>query len=332
MRYEVDPYNRLILRSGKRSDLHKFRKVLDGRFKVKNNELSYHVKSPASGDKNEPHQIKLKGKWSLTDNHDLRITLDKLGRETLGDEVTLQGGILDVKANSILFAVTTRTKENAHSTYILDLKGVWRADENNRLLFHVKKTSGKHDILTFKGIWEVNKNHEIIYQYEKKELIKKKSRTHTLTFKGHWDIKDKIRIAYALSGSGDSEFHFTSSAGIFKENYIKYELGIGLNKKTGPVRRSVTLFGAWKITRNAGLIFETKYANKKVHAATFGAEARLSGKDTILFKLKNNIENRDIGISVKLSRKVLKGNGEAFMRVLRSNRGSAVYVGIARGW
>lgn len=334
VRYELDPHNRLILdKSGGKSDLPKFRKVLDGQFKTdKNNELSYHIKAPFSKDEDIPHQVKLRGKWSLTDNHDLRLTLDKWGRETFGDQITLQGEILDINANSLLFAVTTETKEGTQSTYILNLGGSWKADENNRLSFRIKREKGTHDILTFKGVWEIDKNHQIIYEYEKAELIRKKRKIHTLTFKGYWDIKDRVRISYVLSKDSDSVFRFRASAGIFKENYIKYELGIGQTSREKPVTQTITLFGAWKIKKNVGLMFEVEYENKKVHAMVFGAEATLTDKDTILFKLKNDIENRDIGIHVELSHKILKGDGEAFLRLLKSKRESAIYAGAAWRW
>ena len=180
IRYELDPHNRLVLdESGGKSELRRFRRVIDGRFRVdRSNELSYHIKSPVA-DKSIPHQLKLRGKWSLTDNHNLRLTLDKQGRETFGDKITLQGEILDVKRNSLLFAITTKTKENTRSTYALNLSGSWKADKNNRLSFHIKKEKGIHDILTFNGAWEVNKNHRIIYRYEKALLIRKEKRTQT---------------------------------------------------------------------------------------------------------------------------------------------------------
>ena len=331
IRYELDPHNRLVLKSGKKSDLTRFRKVLDGRFKTDEaNNLSYHIKSPLDG--SVPHQVKLRGKWSLTDTRDLRLTLDKWGRETFGDQITLQGEILDVNANSLLFAITTQTKENTQSTYVLNLGGSWKADEHNRLSFHIRKEEGTHDILTFNGVWQINKNHEIIYQYEKAELIRKKRKTHTLTFKGYWDIKDKVRISYVLSKDTDSVCRFKASAGIFKERYIKYEIGIALVNKAKPAKQTVTIYGKWKIKKNVGLIFEVEYEDRKTHAIVFGAEARLTDKDTVSFKLKNDIENRDIGINVKLSRKILKGDGEAFIRALKSNRESAVYAGAAWRW
>ena len=81
-----------------------------------------------------------------------------------------------------------------------------------------------------------------------------------------------------------------------------------------------------------GLVFEAKYRNEKPYSMVFGADARLTDKDTLLFKLKNDIENKDIGINLKLSHKILKGDGEAFVRLLRSRRESAAYVGAAWKW
>ncbi|OGW85358.1 MAG: hypothetical protein A2987_04480 [Omnitrophica bacterium RIFCSPLOWO2_01_FULL_45_10] len=161
IRYEVDPFNRLIIdKRAKKSGLPKFRKVIDGRFKIDGkNELDYHVKAPLEESEHIPHQFKIKGRWSLTDDHDLRLTIEKSGRETFGDEITLKGQILDVNENSLLFAVTTRQDKNKYSTYLLRLGGSWKADKFNRLSFYIEKEKGKYDILTFNGVWEIDKNH-----------------------------------------------------------------------------------------------------------------------------------------------------------------------------
>ena len=334
IRYEVDPYNRLILDgSGAESGLPEFRKVLDGRFVTdENNALSYRIKSPLAEDENIPNQIMLKGEWSLTDDHKLRVTMDKWSRETFGDQIILQGEILDVNENSLLFAITTTSKENTQSTYVLNLAGSWRADDNNRLSFRVTKEAGKYDILTFNGVWEIDENHQIIYQYESAKLIRKKGKTHTLTFKGHWAIKDKFRLSYILSADTDSTFDFETAAGLFKENYIRYEVGIGLTNRTMPVMRTVTLYGKWNLKKDTGLVFEVEYADGRTQAIVFGADARLTDKDTISFRLKDEIENKDIGIDLELSRKILKGDGEAFLRALASRQELAIYAGAAWQW
>ena len=141
--YEIDPYNRLIInKSGKKSELSRFRQVLDGRFKVdKNNTLTYHIKAPVPQGTELPHQVKLEGKWVLDKDHNLCISLNKLCRETLGDKLTLKGEIVDTSKNSLAFILTTRTKDNMQSIYILQLKGAWQADKNNRLTFRNKGSS-----------------------------------------------------------------------------------------------------------------------------------------------------------------------------------------------
>ena len=334
VRYEIDPYNRFILTpAGAESDLPKFRQVLDGKFKTdENNNLSYHVKSPLSEGDNVPNQLKLSGKWSLTDDHELRLTLDKSSRETFGDRMILQGDIIDVNKNSLLFAVTTTAKDGARSTYVLNIGGSWKADGNNRLSFHVKKEGGKYDILTFNGMWEVNKDHRIIYQYEKAKLARKKRQTHTLIFKGYWDIKDKVRLSYVLSGDTDSVFDFNTGAGIFKEDYIKYEVGIGLTDRRKPASRTVKLSGKWNLKRDVGLVFEIDYKDRPLKAIVFGADIRLAGRDKISFRLKNGVGNKDMGIDLELSRGIFDGDGEAFLKALASKRESAVYAGAAWRW
>jgi len=333
VRYEIDPYNRLVLdETGSRSDLSRFRLVLDGRFKIDSlNNLSYHVKAPISDKDKLPNQIKIQGEWSLTDNHELCLAVEKSARDTFGDKITLCGDIIDVNAGSLSFAVTTVSKENTRSTYILNLGGFWKADGSNRLSFHVSKESGKYDILTFNSAWEINKNHEIVYQYEKADLIRKKRKTHTLTFKGCWDIKDACRISYMLSGDSASAFDFKTGAGIFNEDYIKYELEIGLSLRPEPVERTITLAGRWSLKKDVGLVFEIDYGNMTC-AIVFGADAKLTDRNTVAFRLKNDIENKNIGIKLELSRKMLSGDGEAFLRVLSSTRESAIYAGAAWRW
>ena len=331
--YEIDPYNRLIInQSGKKSQLSRFRQVLDGRFKIDgNNTASYYIKAPMPRGAEIPYQVKLQGKWSLSEDHNLCLTLNKWGRQTLGDKLTLQADIIDTANNSLVFALTTTTKENTPSIYILKLKGAWQADKNNRITFRVQKEKGSHDILTFRGAWKINKQHQIIYQYEKAQLIRKRKKIHTLIFQGYWNIKEKARIYYVIDQKSNSVFAFKTSLGIFKDKYIKYELGIGVARKPEPIKRVLILFGKWKIKKNVGLIFEVEYANKKIHAIVFGAEAKLTAKDSISFKLKNE-KNKKIGVQLQLSRKILKGDGLSFLRFLKSKGESTIMIGAGFRW
>ena len=333
IRYEIDPQNRLIARkAGGKSGLSKFRQVLDGRFKAADGDtLTYFVKAPVSGGINAPHKVKLKGRWSLSKNHDLVFTLDKVKSRASADKLTLQGEILDVNKNSLLFAVTTKTEAGAQSIYVLKLEGSWQADKHNRLTFKAKRDQDEYGALTFDGIWDIGENHQLIYQYEKKRLSRKLKEAHTLTFKGRWDIKDKARISYVMDAGAGSAFNFKSSLGVFSGKYIKYELGISLSGKTKPIKRAITLFGEWKLKKGLGLVFEVERENKKVEAIVFGAKAKLTDKGTAVFKLKNNL-NRGIGAQLELSHKILKGGGQAFLRALKTEEETAIFAGAGWRW
>ena len=333
VKYEVDPYNRLVAKkTGEKTKLSRFRRVLDGRFKVADdNSLTYHIKAPAIEDARAPHQVKLKGKWALDKNHDLEFKLDKARSQVSGDKLTLQGEILDVNKNSLLFAVTTKTEAGAQSIYVLKLEGSWQADKHNRLTFKVKRDQDEYGTLTFDGIWGIGENHQLIYQYEKKRLSRKLKEAHTLTFKGRWDIKDKARISYVMDAGTGSAFNFKSSLGIFSGKYIKYELGISLSGKTKPIKRAITLFGEWKLKKGLGLVFEVERENKKVEAIVFGAKAKLTDKGTAVFKLKNNL-NRGIGAQLELSHEILKGDGQVFAKLLKSEKEFSIYAGAAWRW
>lgn len=336
IKYELDPHNRLVIQKrGKKSHLKRFRRVLDGRFKIgSNNTLIYHVKSPVKGvtqGRKAPHQVKLRGRWSLTKSHDLRLTLNKWRRQVPGDILTLRGEIVGVDSSALIFAVTTKTKEETPSTRVLRLEGRWQADRKNRLTFRVIKGIDKYDTLTLDGIWEIDKNHRIAYRYLKRQVKQKESVRKTIKFNGFWDIRERYRLRYRLDLKGGSFFDFRTSAGIIDKNLIRYEVGIGVSDKMRPVKRVVTLFGRWKIGKGIGLLFEIDYEKGRARAITFGAEAKLTQKERVEFKLKNSF-GEDLGMELTLSRRLLEGDGETFLKLLKSDRESALHAGAALRW
>ena len=333
--YEIDPHNRLVVKkTNEKTGLSRFRRVLQGQFKTgPDNSLIYHLKIPMPGlgaEIKAPHQLKLKGSWSLTKNHDLKLALNKWRRQTVGDELTLQGEIVAVEAGALLFALTTRSKKDLSTRYLLKLEGAWRADGNNRLAFRVNKGRGQHDTLVFNGIWEVDKHHRIVYTYEKAALKRKEKLNRSLTFKGFWDINRRNRLSYELGLDGKSGFDFRCSQGLLAENYIKYELGIGLAKKQ-PLKRLITLFGRWRFKKDTGLLFEIDYEAGKTKAIVFGAKTKLGKRNSLEFRLKDK-RGRDLELSLKLSRKLFKDRGEAFLKLGSSEDESSVYLGAAGRW
>jgi len=328
VKYEFDPHNRLIIDSSLRG----IRKVLDGQFKISAyNLLSYHIKVPFPEDIKAPHQVKLRGTWSLTEDHQLRLTLDQWTRPTFGDQITLQGEILDVKKNSLLFAVTTRTKDDLPSTYIIELAGAWQADQQNRLTFRVNKENNGSDSLTFEGSWQIDENYQIIYNYSKEQLARKVKEIHALTFQGYWDIQDKARLSFVLDADSDSRFDFNTTLSIFKDNYIKYELGIGLTSDQQPIKQTITFFGKWRVKKNIGLVFEIEQEGRHIQSIVFGAQVKLTDIGTISFSLRNSL-NQDIGAELELSHDIFNEDGQAFLRLLKEKQELAILAGIGWRW
>ena len=331
VRYEIDPHNRLVIN---RHGLKRIRRVLDGRFKAgRDNSLVYHVKSSLDRDADAPHQVKLRGSWSLSKYRTLVFTLDKWRRQTFGDRLALQADLLSAGKNSVTFAVTTKRPEGGETTYLLALGGSWQADEDNRLAFRIKRELGRSDMLMLEGAWEIGKDYEIIYRYERASLKRREKESHELVFKGQWDINRKGRIAYVLDADTDSAFDFRAGFGVFRDDYIKYEIGIGISGRARPVRRSITLFGSWRMVKNIGLSFEIERSGRRLYSIAFGAEARLTKDDTLSFNLKNLTDSADMGASLKLSHRMLKPDGDAFVEFLRSRGGeSSVVAGAAWRW
>jgi len=109
-------------------------------------------------------------------------------------------------------------------------------------------------------------------------------------------------------------------------------VGLGLKGYARPVARVVTLFGRWFLKEDIGVVFEFKYADKKTRQIVFGADFKITGKDTVSLRLKSGEDDKDIGAAVELSRKIFKGDGEVFLRALVSGREQALYAGAAWQW
>lgn len=328
VRYEIDPHNRLIYaKTGKKSKLPRFRTVLDGRFKIdKNNRLTYHVKK--SQVSNIPQQVLLRGRWSLDKDHNLILTLNKWGNQIAGNKLTIKSELIDVKANKLSFVAVTKDSHKKTHIYILGLGGSWQADKYNRLAFNIKKEKGITDKLILQGAWELNKQNEIIYTYTKSSLLPKEKITKTITLRGYWEVTQKHRISYILNKAINSQFDFKVSLGKpIKKRGLQYEAGIGVT----PVKRIITLFGKWKVNERLGLLFEMPYEKGNLHRIIFGATCKLDKNYNLDFRLKNRL-GKDLGIDVKLSRRILKGQGEAFIRALRSRKEVSILAGIGFRW
>jgi len=325
--YEIDPHNRLIVKkTGKVSRVAGYRKILDGRFKIgKDNSLIYHIKKSSQID--VPQQIKLSGSYSLKNDKNLVFTLNKWNNQVQGNKFIIKGRLLDAKDDELSFTVGTRDSDGNRKIYILKLSGAWQANKHNRLSFNVKREKGAIDNLTLEGSWKINNNNEIIYTHTESHLKRKVNILNTLTFKGHWDISKKNKISYILNKDINSGFDFEVGFVRALKSGIEYKISIG----GVPKEKTVTLSGRWKLNKKLGLLFEVPYEKSRIKAITFGADCKLTKKDTLEFRLKSAL-NEDLGASLKLSRKILKDQGKAFIEALKQGKEVSITAGIGFRW
>ena len=335
IRYEIDPHNRLVLKSGKPSPLKTYRAVLDGTFKIdRNNYLIYHIKkpspvrsrtsngaSPVFLDKRLPQQIKLKGSWSLAKNYNLIYTLDKWQNQVYGNRLILKSGFMNAAEDKLIFALKKTEGRRKERIYILAISGSWHADKFNRLTFLVEREPLGHKPIALKAGWKVNKNNEIIYRYCKEGMIR------SVTFKGRWDIIRKHRLFYSLDKSKDSTFEFrVGTASYDKRGNLRYQIGIGSSYRKRLKARLVTLFGKWKIDDKTGFIFEMSYGKNKIHSITFGTSIKLNKDYTLEVDLKDR-KNRPLGIKFTLSRTFFKNQAKAFISLIKERSKLTVIAG-----
>jgi len=249
--YEVDPFNRLVVKQGRVSRLKKFRKVVTGRFKTdSNNALSYEVNKSAGLD--VPQKINFSGRYKLDKEHNLVYTLDKWNNQCEGNRLTFKTKIIDAASNEIAFLINSKMDQNKRQVYIMKLCGSWMADRRNRLTFGIDRESGRIDKLTLSGAWEINKNNEIIYRHCRDSGV--------LSFRGHWDIRGRYRLNYIMDRKTDSGLFFKTSLGNIapkgRDTYVTFDIGIGVSR-TKKIHRRVIFGGRWKIDKTSELILQT---------------------------------------------------------------------------
>lgn len=207
---------------------------------------------------------------------------------------------------------------------LLKLKGTWKANSQNELVFEASGHKGPPKKFTFKGAWKLNKNQQIEYSTA--------DGRDTLTFKGHWQIPSSNKLVYFLEGSSKSRFEFKAqleSASMYpKKGAIRFRIGIGIRQrsKVSP-RQLLILYGEWKFSRNLGLSFNIDYGQGKVRAIGFRAEVTFS-RNKVNLALKNEF-GKPLGITLTLTRQLFKSlDAKAFLRLTKRRQEQSIEAGI----
>ena len=324
-RYSVDNNNRLIVTSD-RQDV-----VLDGSFSIdKSQRLIYRLNDTYSWRKQYalPPRIVFKGSWSLDVNHDLTLTLEKNKNQFQADTLTIKGNIISADSDTLAFEMRSYDRGGLLHIQILKLNITLFADESNRLCFMIRKLSP--DILILEGSWQINENQQIIYEYERTDLKTKTKISNTIIFRGFWQISSANRLTYILKHSSGSRFDFRAqieTPTIYPaKGVIKYRLGIGISENKS-AEKIISLYGAWKFSRNLGLVFEMDYNREGLETIEFAADVTFQ-KNVVSFSLKNK-EGGQLGITLTFTHKFLKGmDGETYLRLKAMGEESGIEAGL----
>jgi len=334
VKYELDPHNRLIASGGlKGPGVFKYRRVTEGRLTVGgNNDLIYHVKSPVDGDGTEsglPHQVKFRGRWSLSQGDKLVYTLTKWRRASLGDELTLKGQFVKADSGSLTFACSGRDADGKKRVHSICLSGYWSAGRDNRLIFRVKRGSNTYDRLNFGLAWDIGKEHRLRYAF--RERNSSGARKNAISFDGKWRLLRKRYLTYSLDAADDSRFDFRIGSALAEKRKIRFEVGIGARASGRCIERSLVFYGRWKLQRGAGLRFEAETGAGR--RCDFRFEARLRERKGRIYEIDLfNTRGRDLGISFTLSKSVFEGMGKAFMKAVISRKEKGLYIGSGFAW
>jgi len=226
----------------------------------------------------------------------------------------------------VIETIQTISKTKRQKLRVVKLKGVWRANEYNELVFEAKARRGtakKPDKYTFTGAWKINKNQQIQYNCGEGPDV--------LTFKGHWNISSANKLVYILEGSSTSRFEFKvqlESPLLYpKEGEIRYRIGIGTRKSRLTQGQLVILYGQWKFGRNLSLSFQMDYGQGRIKEIEFGASATF-GPDKITFALNNEF-GKPLGITLTMTHKFLEHlDAKAFIRLKSRQNEQSVEAGI----
>jgi len=326
--YRIDENNRLVIKNRKGAIRP------GGSFSIdQKNRLIYWLNEPLAWRRKYhlPEKLVFCGNWKLNTNHNLELELQQARIKVQQEPLVLKGKIISAEADKLVLEIKSTDRDGLLNFRILQLTGVWQADDLNQLSFAITKKDNP-DILTLEGAWKLNKNQQITYAYQKTDLKTKSKSSSVITFNGFWQVTRKNRLAYILSGGSGSGFDFRAqleTPNVYpQKGVLKYRLGIGVRKRLVSPNKIIFLYGTWKIKRNIGLTFEIEYARGEIYAIEFAAEVRFSPNNQVTFTLKSK-RGEDLGVSVIFTHKLLKQlDAELFLRLKHSHQEQRIDAGL----
>ena len=250
----------------------------------------------------------LDGRFSIGEDNSFAYHVKKSSNSDIPQQIRLSGDYsLDAGHNLIL---TLNKWNNQVEGNKLIIKSQLLDAKDNELAF-----KGSIYILKLNGAWHADKQNRLSF-----EVTKEKGPKDRLTLQGSWKLNNNNEITYTSANT----LTFKGCWDITENQRITYIL----NKK---INSGFEFSGKWRLNERFGLFFEAPFKGRKPQNISFGADCRLGENNTIEFKLKNN-RNKDMDIALRLSKNILKGQGEAFIEALKEAKEVSLLAGIGFRW
>lgn len=289
-------------------------------------------------DTQEPLKKNPTGAWKLLPNQEVGYRLE--GRD---EEIRIRGPILAAEPDALVAAVTVRQDDQTVVTRTVRIAGRWKTDGGNRIVFEVERSRGRTNTLVFRGTWKLNDAQEIVYTHRTAGAPGgRRASEQEIVFRGDWKLSEKRQISYVLGGDSGSAFRFRGAfqtpSILAKKGEIRFQLGAEVTGRGGrgdragrAERKTLTLFGTWKVGRDLGLSFELDRPGSRRSVLRFGGDFSLKGPRTLSVNLKSE-RGRPLGVELVLTREILGGDGALFARIARTAEETRVEAGGKINW
>lgn len=270
----------------------------------------------------------VKGDWAFDPLH--RLTYQTEEDE---EEFKFESSLIAAEPEALVFSISEKQTQGKITASIAKLKGRWLVNDQNQIQFEVEKESGRNDVLTFSGNWKLNERHEIVYSFSSAGGKRKNNKIQKLIFKGWWEITEKNRLTYLIEGDSHSSFRFRgtfqTASILAKRGEVRYQLGIEGKKQKKA--KTIILFGKWKLSDKLDLVFEIEYGKNEKREIRFGADYMIR-KDLAVSAELINRDGEPLGVQLILTKRFLRLNADAFLKLKRTLRVSSLEAGIRIPW
>jgi hypothetical protein len=178
--------------------------------------------------------------------------------------------------------------------------------------------------VTLQGSWQIDKNNRIVYAYDRDDLRSGRRQRHRVVFKGRWKISPGKMLSYSLSGRSGSSLDFKVSLAKPTRRGLKWSIGA----QAGLPSKKLAIFGSWRLTERLGLVLEIDCQDGRPRQLVFGTSFRFDSEYNLEFTVRTG-KSGAAGAKIKLSREILRKNGELFLTGEFSGRRQRIMAGVA---